>query len=89
MSALRSFDGWIVAYEIVADAPAAVKAEREAVGYSVASASRQMVGVSPYMLKKFESGLDVQVSVLRSILLWLAGARADVEIRTREGQSNG
>lgn len=77
MSALRSFDAWLVAHEIVADAPAAFKAERLAMGHSIASASRQMVGVSPYMLRKFEDGIDIHVSDLRSILLWLAGARND------------
>lgn len=77
MSAIRSFDAWLVAHEIVADAAAAFKAERLAMGHSIASASRQMIGVSQYMLRKFEEGHDIHVSDLRSILLWLAGARND------------
>ena len=75
MSALRSFDAWLVASEILTDLPAAFKAEREARGESISSAARGMVSMTPYRVKKFEEGRGADIVELRSILLWMAAGR--------------
>jgi len=72
VSALRSWQSWFVASEIMADAPAAFEELRQAHKLSYAAVAGQMTGISPYMLGKFAKGLDVTAIDLRSILLWMA-----------------
>jgi hypothetical protein len=72
VSSVRSFQAWLIASLVIDDAPAAFKAERQARGESIASASRQMIGVSPYILRKFEDGVGVSARDVSSILLWMA-----------------